>query len=388
MSQRQQVGDELTLRNSFLCLNLQRSTRLHELMQACEGAWRELRFGGETATARAESIDSSGADGEVQCSLMVSPSNFGLRNGFVGCIRALVLTGNCRTSGEEPRGGMYGVHAGCVGKCQSNPCLNNGTCHEGYAIYECDCRWTAFKGPICADEIGIKMLTDTMVKYEIPGTYKSTIAEKIRVGFTTTNPRGFLMGLYSNITGEYLTLAISNSGHLKVTFDFGFERHEKVYGKRTFHEGQNHDVKLYRTDSGRKLTMQVDNYEPITWTFDVKGSADAQFNNIQYVYIGKNESMAEGFTGCISRVEFDDIYPLKFYFQQDRPTTITAESRHCTRLPIVGANVSFAPNETTLINCLQSKQFRLLLNISSSVEQKRPVITTKTQPSASARSAP
>ena len=56
------------------------------------------------------------------------------------------------------------------------------------------------------------MLTDTMVKYELPGSYKSTIAEKIRVGFTTTNPRGFLMGLYSNLTGEYLTLAISNSG--------------------------------------------------------------------------------------------------------------------------------------------------------------------------------
>ncbi|KAK7023362.1 Coagulation factor 5/8 C-terminal domain, discoidin domain [Halocaridina rubra] len=171
-----------------------------------------------------------------------------------------------------------------MSKCQSNPCLNNGTCYEGYSKYECDCRWTSFKGPICADEIGIKMLTDTMVKYELPGTYKPTIAEKIRVGFTTTNPRGFLVGLYSNITGEYLTLAISNSGHLK-----------------------------------------VDNYEPVTWTFDAKGSADAQFNNIQYVYIGKTESMAECFVRCISRVEFDDIYPLKFYFQVDHPS-ITAES--------------------------------------------------------------
>lgn len=56
------------------------------------------------------------------------------------------------------------------------------------------------------------MLTDTMVRYELPGTYKSTIAEDIRVGFTTTDPRGFLIGLYSNITGEYLTLAVSNSG--------------------------------------------------------------------------------------------------------------------------------------------------------------------------------
>ncbi|XP_050739952.1 neurexin-4-like isoform X2 [Eriocheir sinensis] len=248
------------------------------------------------------------------------------RDGFVGCIRALILNGELQDLRGRAERGMYGVHPGCIGKCQSNPCLNNGTCHEGYSTFACDCRWTAFKGPICADEIGIKMLTDTMVRYEIPGTYKTTIAERIRVGFTTTNPRGFLMGLHSNLSGEYLTLAISNSGHLKVTFDFGFERHEKVYGKRTFHEGQNHDVKLYRSDSGRRLTMQVDNYEPVSWNFDVKGSADAQFNNIQYVYIGKNESMAEGFVGCISRVEFDDIYPLKFYFQQDRPASIIAES--------------------------------------------------------------
>ncbi|XP_045134698.1 neurexin-4-like isoform X1 [Portunus trituberculatus] len=248
------------------------------------------------------------------------------RDGFVGCIRALILNGELQDLRGRAEKGMYGVQPGCIGKCSSNPCLNNGTCHEGYSTFECDCRWTAFKGPICADEIGIKMLTDTMVRYEIPGTYKTTIAERIRVGFTTTNPRGFLIGLHSNLTGEYLTLAISNSGHLKVTFDFGFERHEKVYGKRTFHEGQNHDVKLYRSDSGRRLTMQVDNYEPVSWTFDVKGSADAQFNNIQYVYIGKNESMAEGFVGCISRVEFDDIYPLKLYFQQDRPLNVLAES--------------------------------------------------------------
>ena len=31
--------------------------------------------------------------------------------------------------------------------------------------------------------------------------------------------------------------------------------------------------------------------------------------------MGKNESMTEGFVGCISRVEFDEIIPLKLYFQ-------------------------------------------------------------------------
>lgn len=33
--------------------------------------------------------------------------------------------------------------------------------------------------------------------------------------------------------------------------------------------------------------------------------------------------MTEGFVGCISRVEFDDIYPLKLLFQQDEPPNIS-----------------------------------------------------------------
>lgn len=67
---------------------------------------------------------------------------------------------------------------------------------------------------------------------------------------------------------------------------------------------------------------QVDNYETQEYNFNIKESADAQFNNIQYMYIGRNESMNEGFVGCVSRVEFDDIYPLKLLFQQDPPPNV------------------------------------------------------------------
>lgn len=66
----------------------------------------------------------------------------------------------------------------------------------------------------------------------------------------------------------------------------------------------------------------MDNYEPKEYHFEVKASADAQFNNIQYLYIGRNESMTEGFTGCVSRVEFDEVYPLKLLFQQDGPSNV------------------------------------------------------------------
>merc|ERR1711997_827233 len=146
-----------------------------------------------------------------------------------------------------------------------------------------------------------------------------TIAEKIHVGFTTTDPKGFLIGAYSVISKEFLTLMVSNSGFLRLVFDFGFERQEIVYEKQNFLTGQFHDVKIERFDQGRKILMQVDNYEPQITSFDIslKSSGDAQFNSITHLYIGKNESMTEGFVGCISRVEFDEIIPLKLYFQED-----------------------------------------------------------------------
>jgi hypothetical protein len=68
--------------------------------------------------------------------------------------------------------------------------------------------------------------------------------------------------------------------------------------------------------------VQVDNYEPMVRKLQISGSADAQFNNINNFYIGKNESMPAGFIGCIARVQFDDIFPLRLLFQQDGPANI------------------------------------------------------------------
>ncbi|XP_043229455.1 neurexin-4-like [Amphibalanus amphitrite] len=273
-------------------------------------------------------------------SKLIVGANTKYSNGFVGCMRALMVNGRLQNlkylaergvwssarHGSVYRGPLYGVSVGCQGKCASSPCLNNGTCIEGYSDYECNCRWTAFKGPICADEIGVSMTRSYMIKYELEGSYKSTIAENIRVGFTTTSPSGFLMGLISSVTQEFMTIMISNSGSLRVVFDFGFERRDVVYPERIFNEGQFHDVRVRRLNGGSTLEIQVDDYPAYQETFNVNPSADVQFNNIQYLYIGKNESMQEGFVGCISRVEFDDIYPLKLMFQENRPSNINGSS--------------------------------------------------------------
>lgn len=124
-----------------------------------------------------------------------------------------------------------------------------------------------------------------------------------------------------------MTIMVSNSGHIRVVFDFGFERQEFVYPDKYFHYGQYHDLRISRKNSGATLVMQVDNDPPKEFNCSIKASADAQFNNIQYMYIGRNESMTEGFIGCVSRVEFDDIYPLKLLFQQDGPSNVKSLGR-------------------------------------------------------------
>ena len=72
-------------------------------------------------------------------------------DGYVGCMRALVLNGVAvdlvREVTKKPWG-LYGVTTGCVGKCRNHPCLNGGKCLEGYDSFNCDCRWTPFKVPV------------------------------------------------------------------------------------------------------------------------------------------------------------------------------------------------------------------------------------------------
>lgn len=82
---------------------------------------------------------------------MVIGARMDYQEGYLGCMRALMLNGQLIDLMSYARSGLYGVSTDCVGRCESTPCLNNGTCHERYDGYSCDCRWSSFKGPICAD---------------------------------------------------------------------------------------------------------------------------------------------------------------------------------------------------------------------------------------------
>ncbi|XP_069700773.1 neurexin-4-like [Periplaneta americana] len=82
------------------------------------------------------------------------------------------------------------------------------------------------------------MRPESIIKFDFMGSWRSTIVENICVGF--------LLGVSSNISGEYLTIMISSSGHLRAVFHFGFERQELIFPEKHFGLGQYHDVRITR----------------------------------------------------------------------------------------------------------------------------------------------
>lgn len=119
---------------------------------------------------------------------------------------------------------------------------------------------------------------------------------------------------------------MSTSGNLRLVFDFGFEKQEIIIRNENFVLGQHHDISIRRSEKGSKMTIIVDNYEPIVHTFSIDAKADAQFNKLKSIYIGRNETMdsGQGFIGCISRVSFDDHFPLRRLFQENKRDNVRA----------------------------------------------------------------
>ncbi|XP_006816028.1 contactin-associated protein-like 4 [Saccoglossus kowalevskii] len=126
-------------------------------------------------------------------------------DGFVGCMRALVVNGEVMDLAGKAAV-TYGVSPGCVGRCDSNPCYNGGSCNEEYSSFECNCTETAFAGPLCA------------------------------------------------------------TGNIVVTFNFGGGDKEKI-DEQDYADGQHHDLRVTR--DGSQLTIQVDTYGVISELYDL-----------------------------------------------------------------------------------------------------------------------
>lgn len=251
------------------------------------------------------------------------------RDGYVGCMRSLRVNGVLMDMrGQIERGKVtYGVHIGCVGKCASSPCFNQGTCREGYDHYKCDCAYTPFRGWNCFREVGVNMQTNFMVQYTFDKTQglAATDFTYIRVGFITKKKQGILIQLRDATNTEYISLEMNNNGGVKFFLDVGFERWElnTDINNIDLANGQAHEVIMRRENRGRDVYLQVDNYQTAIGRLGNRLS-DSILDSPKYLFVGNNdtENTQKGFEGCIYRMQIDNIFPLKRAFQDPRPDYI------------------------------------------------------------------
>jgi contactin associated protein-like 2 len=123
---------------------------------------------------------------------------------------------------------------------------------------------------------------------------------------------------------DYFTLELNNNGGVRVKFNYGFDTFEyNVPYDLT--NGQDHEVIVTRRAYGKRIIVTVDDYEPYVFLFVQTQQIDMQFDSPRVMYIGRNETTPpeQGFSGCIARLQFNRIFPLKYAFLEQRDPNIT-----------------------------------------------------------------
>ncbi|XP_059162405.1 neurexin-4-like [Physella acuta] len=252
----------------------------------------------------------------------------GYQDGYVGCMRGLRVNGRLMDMlGKLRNGDVYGVRAGCVGKCASSPCFNGGTCREGYDRYRCDCSYTPWRGWNCGREVGVNLKNNYMVRYTFDETQGLSASDfqRAMIGFSTKVKQGILMQMRNEANTEYISVEMNNNGGVKVAMDVGFERVEVNTPMQLgidYANSQTHVVVIERSNYGKDIKVQVDNYPAAFYRFgDASSSSDTILDNPKYLFIGNNDTTNtnRGFEGCIYRMQVDNIFPLKRAFQDPKP---------------------------------------------------------------------
>uniref|UniRef100_A0A8C1TL13 Contactin associated protein like 2b n=1 Tax=Cyprinus carpio TaxID=7962 RepID=A0A8C1TL13_CYPCA len=267
----------------------------------------------------------------------------GGQRGFLGCIRVLKVNGV--TLDLEGRAKVTpGVKPGCSGHCSSYGmlCQNGGKCIEKYNGYSCDCSLTAFDGPFCNDDVGGYFESGTLVRYDlmsesssgVPSAVGNLTREELSFSFSTSHTPAVLIYISSK-TQDYLAVVLRHNGTLQIRYNLGGLREPFTISlnHRNMANGQPHNVNITRQD--RLVQLQVDHYPTVSYT--LPETSDTEFNLVKTIFLGKVFETGQidpvlieryntpGFVGCLSRVQFNRIAPLKAALRTGVPSTASIQ---------------------------------------------------------------
>ncbi|XP_015037350.2 neurexin-1 isoform X3 [Drosophila pseudoobscura] len=190
-----------------------------------------------------------------------------LRQGFVGCLRDLVLSGKAIDIAAFARvQDSASVKPSCHVQgnvCTGNPCLNGGTCLEGWNRPICDCSSTLFGGPTCGRELATVAFNGSqhMTIWLGNGQGTKTQTEELVIRFKTSRPAGLLL----------LTSAESNSpdrleialvaGRIRASVRLSDREKNLLAGQSVLNDNNWHTIRFSRRASN--LRLQVDGAPPV-----------------------------------------------------------------------------------------------------------------------------
>ncbi|XP_037707365.1 neurexin-1 isoform X5 [Drosophila subpulchrella] len=190
-----------------------------------------------------------------------------LRQGFVGCLRDLVLSGKAIDIAAFARvQDSASVKPSChvqANVCNGIPCLNGGTCLEGWNRPICDCSATLYGGPTCGRELATLAFNGSqhMTIWLGNGQGTKTQTEELVIRFKTSRPAGLLL----------LTSAESNSpdrleialvaGRVRASVRLSDREKNLLAGQSVLNDNNWHTIRFSRRASN--LRLQVDGAPPV-----------------------------------------------------------------------------------------------------------------------------
>uniref|UniRef100_W5KWI7 Neurexin 1 n=1 Tax=Astyanax mexicanus TaxID=7994 RepID=W5KWI7_ASTMX len=179
-----------------------------------------------------------------------------LNYGYVGYIRRIA-------EAQRAVGSSFLV---ALGK-KSNPCLNSGTCREGWNRYVCDCSGTGYLGRSCERDATILSYDGSkFMKIKLP-VVMHTEAEDVSLRFRSQRAYGVLMATTSRNSADTLRLEL-DGGRVRLTVNLDCIRincttskgPETIFAGQNLNDNEWHTVRVVRR--GKSLKLMVDDLQP------------------------------------------------------------------------------------------------------------------------------
>ncbi|XP_067618490.1 neurexin 1 isoform X1 [Eurosta solidaginis] len=234
-----------------------------------DGVWNEFRTPGDGTILELDGHMYVGGTGPAYNNIAWPPAIWTatLRQGFVGCFRDLVLSGKAIDIAAFARlQDSASVKPSChvqANVCAGNPCLNGGTCIEGWNRPICDCTATLYAGPTCGRELATLAFNGTqhMTVWLGNGQGTKTQTEELIIRFKTSRPTGLIL----------LTSAESNSpdrleialvaGRVRASVRLSDREKNLLAGQSVLNDNNWHTIRFSRRASN--LRLQVDGVPPV-----------------------------------------------------------------------------------------------------------------------------